>query len=113
VLSDVVISDGGSRLPSSGSGACQLRAWTNGGLRPDSMWGFTEIVTRACQASSALSVAIGYCQGTPMRTGVEAHPRARSAEVTDVAAAAVAKQLEPEVISGKIRAPIVTAARNS
>jgi SAM-dependent methyltransferase len=33
----------------------------------------TEIVARESRAPNALSVAIGYCQGTPMRNEIEAH----------------------------------------
>jgi ubiquinone/menaquinone biosynthesis C-methylase UbiE len=53
----------------------------------------TEIVTRESQAPNGLSVAIGYCQGTPMRTEIEAHDPDRLAEATDVTAAAIMKQL--------------------
>jgi ubiquinone/menaquinone biosynthesis C-methylase UbiE len=72
-----------------------------------------EIVTRASQAPNALSVAIGYCQGTPMRNEIEAHDPDRLAEATDVAAAAIAEQFGPGPVSGKIQAHIITAVRNS
>jgi SAM-dependent methyltransferase len=73
----------------------------------------TENVTRESQAPSALSVAIGYCQGTPMRNEIEAHNPDRLAEATDVAAAAIAKQFGSGPVSGKIRAHIIAAARKS
>jgi ubiquinone/menaquinone biosynthesis C-methylase UbiE len=73
----------------------------------------TEIVTRESRAPNALSVAIGYCQGTPMRNEIEAHDPDRLAEATDVAAAAIAKQFGRGPVSGKIQAHIITAVRNS
>ena len=73
----------------------------------------TEIVTRESQAANARSVAIGYCQGTPMRNEIEAHDPDRPAEATDAAAAAITKQFGPGPVTGKIQAHIVTAVRNS
>ena len=73
----------------------------------------TEIVTRESQAANARSVAIGYCQGTPMRNEIEAHDPDRLAEATDAAAAAITKQFGPGPVTGKIQAHIVTAVRNS
>jgi SAM-dependent methyltransferase len=73
----------------------------------------TEIVTRESQAPNALSVAIGYCQGTPMRNEIEANDSDRLAEATDVAAAAITKQFGPGPVSGEIQAHIITAMRNS
>jgi ubiquinone/menaquinone biosynthesis C-methylase UbiE len=72
----------------------------------------TEIITRESQASSALSVAIGYCQGTPMRNEIEAHDPDRLVEATDVAAAAIIKQFGLGPISAKIRAHLITAVRS-
>ena len=73
----------------------------------------TEIVTRESQAANARSVAIGYCQGTPMRNEIEAHDPDRLAEATDAAAAAITKQFGPGPVTGKIQAHIITAVRNS
>jgi SAM-dependent methyltransferase len=73
----------------------------------------TEIVTRESQAANARSVAIGYCQGTPMRNEIEAHDPDRLAEATDAAAAAITKEFGPGPVTGKIQAHIVTAVRNS
>ncbi|MBV8140269.1 MAG: methyltransferase domain-containing protein, partial [Deltaproteobacteria bacterium] len=73
----------------------------------------TESVTRESQASSALSVAIGYCQGTPMRNEIEARAPDRLSEATDLAAAAITKQFGSGPVSGKIRAHIITAVRIS
>jgi ubiquinone/menaquinone biosynthesis C-methylase UbiE len=73
----------------------------------------TESVTLESQAPSALSVAIGYCQGTPMRNEIEAQDPARLSEATEVAAAAIAKRFGHGPVRGKMRAHIITAVRNS
>jgi ubiquinone/menaquinone biosynthesis C-methylase UbiE len=73
----------------------------------------TEIVTRESQAANARSVAIGYCQGTPMRNEIEAHDPDRLAEATEAAAAAITKQFGLGPVTGKIQAHIITAVRNS
>jgi hypothetical protein len=70
-------------------------------------------VTRESQAANALSVAIGYCQGTPMRNEIEAHDPDRLAEATEAAAAAITKQFGPGPVTGKIQAQIITALKNS
>ena len=84
----------------------QLRAVGFGAVR-------SEIVTRDSQAPNALSVAIGYCQGTPMRNEIEALNPDRLAEATDVAAAAIIRQFGLGPVNGNIQAHIVTAVRNS
>jgi SAM-dependent methyltransferase len=73
----------------------------------------TEAVTRESTAPNALSVAIGYCQGTPMRSEIEAHDPGRLAEATEVAAAAIANRFGPGPVAGRIRAHVITAVRNS
>ena len=73
----------------------------------------TETVTRRSQACSALSVAIGYCQGTPMRNEIEAQDPDRLAEATDIAAAAITRHFGPGPVNGKIQAHVMTAVRNS
>ena len=73
----------------------------------------TETVTRQSQPASALSVAIGYCQGTPMRNEIEAQDPDRLAEATEAAAAAITKQFGPGPVTGKIQAHIIAAVRNS
>jgi hypothetical protein len=73
----------------------------------------TEAVTRESATPNALSVAVGYCQGTPMRNEIEAHDPSRLAEATDVAAAAIAKRFGFGPVTGKIRAHVITAVRNS
>ena len=72
----------------------------------------TETVARESQAANALSVAIGYCQGTPMRNEIEAQDPDRLAEATEAAAAAITKQFGPGPVTGKIPAHIISAVRN-
>jgi two-component sensor histidine kinase len=73
----------------------------------------TETVARESAAPNVLSVAVGYCQGTPMRNEIEAHDPSRLGEATDVAAAAIAARFGSGQVTGKIRAHIITAVRNS
>jgi ubiquinone/menaquinone biosynthesis C-methylase UbiE len=73
----------------------------------------TETITRKSRAPSALSVAIGYCQGTPMRNEIEAHDPRRLAEATDVAADAITNRFGAGRVTGKTQAHVITAARRS
>ena len=70
-----------------------------------------ESSTRQSVAPDALAVAIGYCQGTPMRTEIEAHGPDALAEATRVAAAAVAARFGHGPVTGRIRAHVLTAVR--
>jgi len=72
----------------------------------------TEMVAREGYASDALSVAIGYCQGTSMRTEIEAHDPDRLAAATDVATAAITRQFAPGKARAKVRGHIITAVWN-
>jgi SAM-dependent methyltransferase len=72
----------------------------------------TEIVRRESRASSALSVAIGFCQGTPMRSEIETRDPDRLAEATNVAAAAITSHFGAGPVNGKIQAHVITAVRN-
>jgi ubiquinone/menaquinone biosynthesis C-methylase UbiE len=72
----------------------------------------TETITRESRAPSALSVAIGYCQGTPMRNEIEPHDPDRLEEATNVAAAAITSHFGPGPVNGKTRAHVITAVRN-
>lgn len=77
--------------------------------------GFTSVtsdtVTRQSSAPSALFVAIGYCQGTPMRKEIEARAADRLSEATDAAAAAIAARFGSGPVVGQIRAHVITAGR--
>jgi len=70
-----------------------------------------ETVTRGSASPNALSVAIGYCQGTPMRNEIEARDASRLAEATDVAATAIARRFGSGPVTGRIRAHVITAGR--
>jgi ubiquinone/menaquinone biosynthesis C-methylase UbiE len=69
----------------------------------------TETITRESMAPSAQSVAIGYCQGTPMRSEIEARGPGRLAEATELAAAAIAARFGTGPITGRIQAHVITA----
>lgn len=71
----------------------------------------TETIARESAAPSAQSVAIGYCQGTPMRTEIEARGTGRLAEATELAAAAIAARFGAGPITGRIQAHVITATR--
>jgi ubiquinone/menaquinone biosynthesis C-methylase UbiE len=71
----------------------------------------TETVERESPAPGARSVALGYCQGTPMRSEIEARNPALLAEATDVATAALVQRFGSGPVRGKIRAHVITTAR--
>jgi hypothetical protein len=71
----------------------------------------TETVARVSVAPNALSVAIGYCQGTPMRGEIETCHPGRLGEATDVAAAAISARFGSGPVSGRIKAHVLTAWR--
>ena len=70
-----------------------------------------ESLTLESTAPDALSVAIGYCQGTPMRGEIEAHGAEALAAATRVAADAIAARYGAGPVTGRIRAYILTAGR--
>ena len=70
-----------------------------------------ETLTRESKSPSALSVAVGYCQGTPMRNEIEAHGTAALAAATEVAAAAIAARYGSGPVTGRISAHVITATR--
>lgn len=71
----------------------------------------TETVERESISPDARSVAIGYCQGTPMRNEIEARDSSRLAEATDAAEAAIAIRFGLGPVSGKIKAHVITVLR--
>jgi ubiquinone/menaquinone biosynthesis C-methylase UbiE len=71
----------------------------------------TETVVRDSISPDARSVAIGFCQGTPMRNEIEARDASRLAESTDAAAAAIAIRFGLGPVTGKIKAHVITALR--
>lgn len=78
--------------------------------------GFTksaQIATIAARsrAESARDPAIAYCQGTPLRSEIEARDASRLGEATDMAAAAIAKRFGAHSVDGKIQAHVVTVEK--
>ena len=71
----------------------------------------TETIARESVSPRAQSVAIGYCQGTPMRSEIEARGIGRLPEATELAAAAIAARFGTGPIAGRIQAHVITAIR--
>ncbi|MEO7253798.1 MAG: class I SAM-dependent methyltransferase [Casimicrobium sp.] len=75
--------------------------------------GVFNTVTARSRADSPRTVAIAYCQGTPLRNEILARNDSILAEATDVAEAALGKHFGMGQVSGKIQAIVVTAARSA
>jgi SAM-dependent methyltransferase len=60
------------------------------------------------RAESSMIPAVAYCQGTSLRNEIEARDASRLAEVTDLAAEAIAQRFGLGAVDGKIQAHIVT-----
>ena len=69
-----------------------------------------ETVARRSQAPSPRDAAVGLCQGTPLRSEIEARGADRLELATNAAAAALAERFGTGAIDGKIQAHIVTAS---
>jgi ubiquinone/menaquinone biosynthesis C-methylase UbiE len=76
--------------------------------------GFTKVaiqtVNRQSASSSARDLAIGFCQGSPLRTEIEQRDPSRLGEATDVATQALRSRFGDGRIAGKMRAHMITAA---
>lgn len=72
-----------------------------------------EIATVAARsrARSPRVPAIAFCQGTPLRSEIEARDASRLTEATDVAAEAIARRFGGGAVEGKIQAHVVTVDR--
>lgn len=74
--------------------------------------GFADVsidtVDRRSRAESARVPAIAYCQGTPLRSEIEARDATLLEEATKVAAAALTRRFGDGSIDGRIRAHVVT-----
>ncbi|WP_194722620.1 class I SAM-dependent methyltransferase [Noviherbaspirillum malthae] len=68
-------------------------------------------MTARSRASTARVPAVAYCQGTPLRSEIEALGASRLAEATDKAADAMARQFGPGPVDGKIQALVIAAER--
>jgi ubiquinone/menaquinone biosynthesis C-methylase UbiE len=77
--------------------------------------GFTairsEAVTKRARCSSPRDPAMGFCQGSPLRSEIEARDPKRLEEVTDAAAKAVAAKFGKGAIDGKIQAIVFEAMK--
>lgn len=67
-----------------------------------------DTVTERSRADSPRIPAIAYCQGSPLRSEIEARDASRLAEATDVAAKAIAERFGTGAVDGKIQAHVIT-----
>lgn len=81
------------------------RDLANGGFRKTAR---IATVAARSRAESSRVPAIAYCQGTPLRSEIEARDASRLGEATDIAAEAIAQRFGPGTVDGKIQAHIVT-----
>lgn len=70
-----------------------------------------DTITRVSVAESPRVAAVAYCQGTPLRTEIEARDAARLDEATDIAEAAIARRFGPGRVEGRIQAHVVSVVR--
>jgi SAM-dependent methyltransferase len=73
----------------------------------------SETVELRSVASSARDLAIGFCQGSPLRSEIEARDAARLGEATDAATMALLTRFGSGPLTGSMRAHVVMAARSS
>ncbi len=70
-----------------------------------------DTVAARSHAVSARIPAVAYCQGTPVRSEIEARDATRLAAATDAAAEALARRFGRATIEGNIQAHVVTVVR--
>jgi len=70
-----------------------------------------DAVDKSSKASSPRDPAIAYCQGTPLRSEIEARDASRLEDATKRAAEALAHRFGTGGIEGRIRAFVITATR--
>ena len=63
------------------------------------------------RAESPRLAAVAYCQGTPLRSEIEARDVSRLAEATDVVADAIAARFGSGEVDGKIQAHVIAVSR--
>jgi hypothetical protein len=66
-------------------------------------------VNRQSVAPSARDLAIGYCQGSPLRSEIEERDPNRLGEATDAVTKALFSRFGAGPITGKMRAHFITA----
>jgi SAM-dependent methyltransferase len=69
-----------------------------------------ESVDRQSAAPSARELAIGFCQGSPLRSEIEARDPSALQQATDAATTALLSRFGDGPIAGKMRAHVITAA---
>jgi SAM-dependent methyltransferase len=89
------------------------RAAIEGDLRAGGFAASARIDTVAARsrAPSARHPAIAYCQGSPLRSEIEARDAARLGEATDFAAAAIERRFGAGPVDAKIQAHVVAVER--
>ena len=70
----------------------------------------TTVAARS-RADSPRIPAVAYCQGTPLRSEIEARDSSRLDEATDIAAAAIASRFGAGAVDGQIQAHVITIER--
>ena len=75
--------------------------------------GVFDTVTVQSRADSPRTVAIAYCQGTPLRNEIEARNASILGEATDIAAAALGQRFGAGQVTGKIQALGIAATRDA
>ncbi len=70
-----------------------------------------DTVAARSRAPTTRHPAIAYCQGSPLRSEIEARDPARLGEATDVAAAAIERRFGAGPVDGKIQAHVVVVER--
>ena len=70
-----------------------------------------DTVAARSKAESPRVPAIAYCQGTPMRSEIEARDASRLSEATDVAEEAIARRFGRGPVDGKIQAHVVAVEK--
>jgi ubiquinone/menaquinone biosynthesis C-methylase UbiE len=70
-----------------------------------------EAVEKISRAPSPWEPAIGLCQGTPLRSEIEARDPSQLHEATDKAAQAIAARFGQSAVEGRMRAYVITARR--
>jgi SAM-dependent methyltransferase len=66
-----------------------------------------EAVEKVSRAASAREPAIGFCQGTPLRSEIETRDASRLSEVTDTAAETIAARFGPTAVQGRMLAYVM------
>ena len=70
-----------------------------------------DTVAARSRAASPRIPALAYCQGTPLRTEIEARDKSRLGEATDRRGGAIARRFGAGAVDGKIQAHIVAVER--